>query len=301
MTGIHVSISAETLFHLGPIPITNSMFASLIISALLIVFALFTRLSLKKTDKPKGLQNVAEWIVETLYNLVYSVTGDVKKSKLFFAPVTTFFLFILLNNWFGLLPGFGTIGFNHEKEPNEVVIEEKSAVVPVEEIVESEILVEDHQTTGAFDTEDLTVQPSNQSETTTHAESKVFVPYLRAGTADLNTTIALALISFTMIQIFGVQFSQLGYFKKFLNFSSPINFFVSILELISEIGKIISFAFRLFGNVFAGEVLLVVISALVPILVPMPFYGLEIFVGLVQALVFAMLSLVFFNIATQHH
>lgn len=287
MTGIHVSISAETLFHLGPIPITNSIFASLIISALLIIFALITRISLKKTDKPTGLQNVAEWIVETLYNLVYSVTGDVKKSKLFFAPVTTFFLFILLNNWFGLLPGFGTIGFNHQADPTEHVTQEQTGVIPVEEAVVPQVEATDHQTANP---------PIEDAEV-----HSVFVPYLRAGTADLNTTIALALISFTMIQIFGVKFSQLGYFKKFFNFTSPINFFVGILELISEIGKIISFAFRLFGNVFAGEVLLVVISALVPILIPMPFYGLEIFVGLVQALVFAMLSLVFFNIATQHH
>ncbi len=287
MTGIHVSISAETIFHLGPIPITNSIFASLIISALLIIFALITRISLKKTDKPTGLQNVAEWIVETLYNLVYSVTGDVKKSKLFFAPVITFFLFILLNNWFGLLPGFGTIGFNHQAESSEEVTQEQTGAIPIDETIAPQVEATDHQVSNA---------PIENAE-----EHSVFVPYLRAGTADLNTTIALALISFTMIQIFGVKFSQLGYFKKFFNFSSPINFFVGILELISEIGKIISFAFRLFGNVFAGEVLLVVISALVPILIPMPFYGLEIFVGLVQALVFAMLSLVFFNIATQHH
>jgi F-type H+-transporting ATPase subunit a len=145
------------------------------------------------------------------------------------------------------------------------------------------------------------VEPAETTKSDESHDKGVFVPYLRAGTADLNTTIALALISFTLIQIFGVQYSHLGYFKKFFNFSSPIDFFVGVLELISEIGKIISFAFRLFGNVFAGEVLLVVISALVPILIPMPFYGLEIFVGLVQALVFAMLSLVFYNIATQHH
>jgi F-type H+-transporting ATPase subunit a len=299
MTGIHVSISAETIFHLGSIPVTNSMFASLIISAFLIGFAVITRLKLQNTDKPTGIQNVAEWLVETLHNLVFSVTGDLKKSARFFGPVATFFIFILLNNWFGLLPGFGTIGFTHSPEPKEIVVEESALLVPAEEIIEPEIIAEDHSVkTPEILTE---VEPAETTKSDESHDKGVFVPYLRAGTADLNTTIALALISFTLIQIFGVQYSHLGYFKKFFNFSSPIDFFVGVLELISEIGKIISFAFRLFGNVFAGEVLLVVISALVPILIPMPFYGLEIFVGLVQALVFAMLSLVFYNIATQHH
>jgi F-type H+-transporting ATPase subunit a len=88
------------------------------------------------------------------------------------------------------------------------------------------------------------------------------------------------------------------YFSRFINFKSPIMFFVGILEAISEISKVISFSFRLFGNVFAGEVLLVVVIGLVPYIAPMPFYGLEIFVGAIQALVFAMLTLVFFKMAT---
>ncbi len=303
MTGIHVSISAETIFHLGSIPVSNSMIASLIISCLLIVFAIVTRLSLKNTDKPTGIQNFAEWLVETLHNLVFSVTGDVKKTGRFFAPVATLFIFILLNNWFGLLPGFGTIGFTHAEESKTELHQEGTPLVPVGEVVDPEIMAAGH----VSETTEKLIE-ENQAESlktdTAHDESEKhgsFVPYLRAGTADLNTTIALALISFTLIQIFGIQAAHLGYFSKFINFSSPIAFYVGILELISEFAKIISFAFRLFGNVFAGEVLLVVISALVPILVPMPFYGLEIFVGLVQALVFTMLSLVFFNMATEHH
>jgi F-type H+-transporting ATPase subunit a len=104
-----------------------------------------------------------------------------------------------------------------------------------------------------------------------------------------------------MVQFYGVQFLHLAYFAKYFNFSSPIMFFVGILELISEFAKIISFAFRLFGNVFAGEVLISVIMYLAGLGVPIPFYGLEVFVGFVQALVFSMLSLVFFNMATQGH
>jgi F0F1-type ATP synthase membrane subunit a len=95
MTGIHVSISAETIFHLGSIPVTNSMFASLIISAFLIGFAVITRLKLQNTDKPTGIQNVAEWLVETLHNLVFSVTGDLKKKRSFFRSCSHFFYIYL--------------------------------------------------------------------------------------------------------------------------------------------------------------------------------------------------------------
>lgn len=124
------------------------------------------------------------------------------------------------------------------------------------------------------------------------------VPLLRGGTADLNITLGTAIVAVGMIQIFGVDSLGIKYFKKFINFSNPINFFVGILELVSEFAKIMSFSFRLFGNIFAGEVLLVVIAFLLPLLGPLPFIGLELFVGFIQALVFATLTLVFVNIAT---
>ncbi|MBI5356181.1 F0F1 ATP synthase subunit A [Candidatus Collierbacteria bacterium] len=125
-------------------------------------------------------------------------------------------------------------------------------------------------------------------------------PLLRAPTADINTTLALALLSVGLVQYYGLKTLKMEYVKKFFNFKNPILTFVGILELVSEISKIISFAFRLFGNIFAGEVLLVVTSFLVPFLVPAPFYGLELFVGFIQALVFSMLTLVFLNLATTH-
>lgn len=135
---------------------------------------------------------------------------------------------------------------------------------------------------------------------TIHGE-ELFIPILRAPTADLNTTIALALVAMFFVQYYGFKFQGLGYLKKFFNFSNPINAFVGILELISDISKILSFAFRLFGNIFAGEVLIAVMSFLVPVIAPMPFYGLELFVGLIQGLVFLMLSTVFMNMATLGH
>ena len=178
------------------------------------------------------------------------MTGDVKNSQIF-PLVATIFLFVIISNWMGLLPGFGSIGIWE-----------------------------------------------------THEGHEVFVPLLRSTFADINMTFALALISVTATQVFG--FAMLGFKgyggKFFINpFSDPIGCFVGILELFSEFSKMISFSFRLFGNVFAGEVLLLVISFLVPYIAPLPFYGLEIFVGFIQALVFSFLTLVFLNLATTSH
>ncbi len=125
------------------------------------------------------------------------------------------------------------------------------------------------------------------------------VPLLRAPAADLNFTLALALIAVTFVNVFGVI--ALGWKERlgtFLNFKGPISFFTGILELISEFAKIISFSFRLFGNIFAGEVLLTIMAFLVPYLVPLPFFFLEIFVGFIQAFIFGMLTLVFIAMAT---
>lgn len=122
---------------------------------------------------------------------------------------------------------------------------------------------------------------------------------LRSPSSDLNFTLAIAISSVLGIQIFGIMsVGFLKYFKKFVNFTNPINFFVGILELISEMAKIVSFSFRLFGNIFAGEVLLLVMYFLVPYFAPLPFMFLELFVGFIQALVFSMLTLVFLKIAT---
>lgn len=123
--------------------------------------------------------------------------------------------------------------------------------------------------------------------------------FLRSPSSDLNFTLAVAISSVLGIQIFGIMsIGFFKYFKKFVNFSGPINFFVGILELISEVAKIVSFSFRLFGNIFAGEVLLLVMYFLVPYFAPLPFMFLELFVGFIQALVFSMLTLVFLKIAT---
>jgi F-type H+-transporting ATPase subunit a len=279
--GLHISISAETIFYLFGIPVSNSMLTSLIVSGMLIALAIFAKRvmdSAQADQPPTRWQNFLEMVVEGLYNFVDSVVHNKAKSALLTPIFGSFFLFILLNNWLGLLPGVGTIGLTHEPGHMEVVQEAHAAV-------------EEHATG-----EHQEVQVEEHAE-----EHHVFIPIFRAGTADLNTTLSLAIVTMFIVQVLGVKFLSLGYFKKFFNFSSPIMFFVGILELVSEFAKIISFAFRLFGNVFAGEVLLAVMMFLLPLFLPMPFYGLEIFVGFIQALVFSMLSLVFYNMATISH
>lgn len=135
-----------------------------------------------------------------------------------------------------------------------------------------------------------------------HGEESVFVPFFRSPASDLNFTLALALVSVIMTNILAVR--SLGFFghmKKFFNFTNPIHFFVGILEFVSEFAKVISFSFRLFGNVFAGEVLLLIVGVLAPYLIPMPFIFLEIFVGFIQSFIFAMLTVVFIATATAGH
>lgn len=240
---MEISLAAEKIAHLGPIPITNSMVTSWIATALLVVLAYFAARNLKMI--PKGIQNVFEFIVEMLFGMIDSIFTDKKQTKKYFPYLATIFLFIITNNWLGIFPGVGSIGL--------------------------------------------------------HEHGK-FVPLLRSGNADLNTTLALATLTILMVQIYGVvAIGFKNYSTKFFNFKNPILLFVGMLELMSEFSRIISFSFRLFGNIFAGEVLLTVISMLLPYVGPIPFYMLEIFVGFIQALVFTMLASVFIKLAITNH
>lgn len=290
---LHISISAEPLFYIGSVPITNSILTSWIVTALLIFIALKFHRSRQSLSKPTGLQNLLEMIVETFYNLGNSITqSDLKTAAIMPIPFAAF-LWILANNWFGLLPGVGTWGINstEAEESNQEAAFPKA--VFASEPTETETYSYP-ETESAEPAEDAAGSVAESS-----AHTVKFVPILRPGTADLNTTLALALISVGATQVIGVKFLGKAYWSKFFNLKGIFSF-VGILELISEISKIISFAFRLFGNIFAGEVLLAVMMFLVPLLVPVPFIFLELFVGVIQALVFAMLTIVFMNIATIH-
>lgn len=269
---MHVSVAAETLFKIGPLPITNSLLTTFLVSLFLIILALVTYR--KISNLPSRLQSFMEIMIGALLNLTEDVAGKSFGRKIF-PLLATFFIFIILANWSGLIPGVGSVGIYEEKETAQIM--------------------QDSQTVLASGDNSTSEDSQKETETESH---QVFVPLFRGPTADLNTTIALALISVMMIQYYGLKNLGLKYLKKFFNFTNPINAFIGILELISEFSRIISFAFRLFGNIFAGEVLLTVVAYLIPFIAPLPFIGLEIFVGFIQALVFMMLSLVFISMAT---
>jgi len=259
------TLFAEPIFHIGSFTVTNSLINSWITVALLVIFFVLVGKKIKKI--PKGLQNIFEILLEEALKLADSVTGDRKKSEKFLPITLALFLFILVNNWLGLFPGIGTIGF----------IE-------------------------------------------TAKSHSIFVPFFRGGTADLNTTLALALFAVIGSHIFGViAVGSWEHFNKFINLKAfkeipkklrkdysvilvnPIHAFVGVVEIIGEVAKVASLSFRLFGNIFAGEVLLASMMALFAYFLPLPFMFLEIIVGIIQALIFAMLTLVFMTIATQNH
>lgn len=301
MGNIHISISAESLLNLFGFKITNSMLTSLGISAGLIVVSMLVKKIFSQPQKiPRGWQNFFELVVETVEGFVYSVVKDKDKTEAFTPFFLGFFIVILVNNWFGLMPGVGTLMVKdpHPAEALEYQQTEFDAETNADKETDhhesqSQTLSNIHQEENHIDADKKT--DSHQ------ADSHSLVPALRPGSADLNGTIALALMSVISIQYMGYKFQGLRYFRKFVDPSGPVQFFIGLLEIFSEIAKILSFSFRLFGNIFAGEVLLTVIFALLPVGGPMPFYVLELFVGFVQALVFSMLTLVFYNMATQHH
>ncbi len=280
-----VFIAAEPIFHIGSFVVTNALFTTWIVMIILIVIALITtRRYPKDLDKaenselvPSGFSNFIEWVIEGMHGLAQSVAG--KWTATFFPIVMTIFFIVITSNWFGLLPGVGTIGWLEHPHSTEV---------------------HGYVTDGIV----MTAEPAGPGE-----EGFVLVPFFRAPSTDLNFTLALALIAVGLSQYFGIKTQKLGYFKKFFDFSGfkqgammgVIMVFVGLLELIAEFARIISFSFRLFGNVFAGEVLLLVMAFLIPYIASLPFYGLELFVGFIQALVFMMLALVFFTLATQGH
>lgn len=267
----HVALAAEKLFSIGPFPVTNSVLTTWIVTIILIAFAYFSTRNAALI--PKGLQNIAEIAFESLEGFVTSIAGD--KTKVFLPIICAFFFFILFGNYFGLLPGVGSIGFWEHQEPAVAASEAKQS--------QTELKTENY--------------PDEQS---TVNNKRTFVPYLRSMNSDLNTTMALAIVSTVATHFLAIRYlGFFGYIAKFINVN-PIFLFVGLLELVGEVTKIFSLSFRLFGNIFAGEVLLTTaITKVFAVLAPVPFYFLEILVGFVQALIFSMLTLVFMVILTQ--
>jgi F-type H+-transporting ATPase subunit a len=257
-----VPAAAPVIFHIGPLPVTNSMILTWIITIGIIGFAQYATRDVKQV--PDGAQNFWEFLVESLRNFLEGVIGRVlvKQTFWFFA---TIFIFILFTNWFGLLPGVGTIGWGHPNAHGEL--------------------------------------------------SHISRPLLRGTNADLNMTFGMALIFFVcwiywaiksngfggaLLHVFGPKGNTTGLMKVFMIFIFAI---VGVLEVVSILMRPVSLAFRLYGNVFAGENMLEAMSNLIPALawlIPIPFYFMEVLVGIVQALVFMLLTAVFTLLICSH-
>ena len=260
-----VTIYAEPIFSIGNFHITNSLITSWLTVLILVSFFIVLRKKMSKV--PGKLQHFFEIIMDGALSLCDQVTNDRKISIKIFPLVFSLFLFILVSNWLGLVPFLGSFGF-----------------------------------------------------TATEGATHTFVPLFRSGTADINTTLAFGLMVVVASNIFGILvIGAWKSFNKYVNLKAlgsiftkafkdpsvlivaPITFFVGILELIGEFAKVASLSFRLFGNVFAGEVLLVSMATIFAYIVPAPFLFLEVFVGLIQALIFSLLAAVYFTIAAQDH
>jgi F-type H+-transporting ATPase subunit a len=255
------SIAPEQLFTLFGFPITNTFLCTWFVIVILFVVCY---LGLRRRDLiPSGMQNAFEWLVEGLLGLVEGVSGK-EKGRRFFPLVASFFIFILFANLIDVLPGVDTIGQVHG---------------------------------------------------TSHvgllwgAESSDLITWLRPPTTDLNLTLAMALVSVVATQFFGFSIlgakAQLG---KYFNFAALkrgpmgiVDVIVGFLEIVSELGRLISFSFRLFGNIFAGSVLLAVFAFLLPVVATILFIPFEIFIGAIQAFVFAFLTLIFMEVGTTSH
>ncbi len=242
---------------------TNTFLLSLVAGAIVIAFFLIA------TRRPKiipgRLQNGVEWAFQMLLNLCEEVAGK-KNGRKFFPIVASMFLYILISNWFSVLPGIDTIGVKNAS------LEGCKGV----------------NSAGAFLTGHL---------------SNCITPWLRPPTTDLNFTIALSIITVIMTQFYG--FRILGWrlqVGRYITLSEgPIGLVVGIMEFFLELVRLISLSFRLFGNVFAGDVLLLVMSFISVGVGSLPFYFLELFVGFIQAFVFAFLTLLYFTLGTTAH
>ena len=277
-----IEIAAEPI---GLGPITNAILTSFILSAIILIAALIIGRRLKL--RPGRVQNAVEGVIEALDGLVRD-TAPAKWAPRFFPICVTIFLFLLVSNMFGLLaPFLGSIGIVHASDHGTMAAEQLIFLRGTAE----EVLHHAHLEPG-------------------HHAGFVLVPFLRAPSSDLNLTLTLALITMFMVQVFGFWSSGIGYLGNFFRFKSlktkgiglgMVDVFAGLMELVSEVSKVVSFSFRLFGNIFAGEVILMVISALVTLGAVLAFFGFELFVGFIQAFVFFILSLSFFSLAVSHH
>ncbi len=316
----------------------NTFVAALLawLVVLLLVFSLKAK-SRTADEVPTGFYNVFEMILEGAYNFAQNIAGP--KVREFFPYFMSFILIILISNWMGLIPGYDSIGI-WESKPHFAALKAEEAFIADAkangiEINEEELEAVKHEAELAEDEANVwglrdglfLIRADNAIEgapieTDSHgyavgrnpeAADWTIVPFLRPASTDLNFTLAFALVAMVMVQYYGFKHLGFSYLNKFFPFleknwvdkvkSDPIKAIdpaVGILELVSEISKIISFSFRLLGNMFAGMVLLFVMGYILSV-ANLAFFGLELFVGVIQALVFALLTLIFMNSATEQH
>jgi len=274
----------ENFLGLGPFYLVNTLPTLAVTIVLLLVIGFAANRSLKKSQQtdlvPRGIGNVMEAILEMLYNMTEGSAGT-KWAKAIFPWFATIMIYVLFANLLKLIPGFESIGVLHHAHG------------------------EGHEITG------LGGVWSILTATKVEEGGYILAPFFRGISVDLNFTLSLALISFFSIQVMGVRAQGLGYFSKFFNtkrmfkvpFFGAMDFLVGLLEIISEFAKILSFTFRLFGNMFAGVVLVAVVASLLGkiSILPSMIMMFELFVGVIQAFVFGMLTMVFMAMATQGH
>jgi F-type H+-transporting ATPase subunit a len=275
---IEIKIQPDVIFYIGPLPVTNTLLCTWI--SIIVLVALFYAGTRRRDMIPRGMQNLMEWVVELLLGLVEGVSGK-EKGKKFFPLVATFFIFILVSNLLDVFPGVDTVGSIDITAIQQAHITSKPVL-------------------GFLLFGDL---------------SNKLVPWIRPATSDLNLNFAMALIAVITAQVFGFYtLGPLQHLGKYFNvttffrslvkldfqgmFQGVIEFFVGLIEIISELARVISLAFRLFGNIFAGSAVLAVFAFILPFFADIIFIPLELFVAFVQALVFALLTLVYLEIAT---
>lgn len=350
-----IIVAPETVFHAPGLDVTNTMFTSWIVVAILIAIGVYA--GRKASVVPTGFYGYVEGAVMALYGIVEQVAGP-ENGRRFFPLVGTIFFYILVSNYFGLLPMNAVIGVPEPNHGDTQVVFHQTTVAGIDlayfplksesidvgagehpllpEGVELDHGAEaEHEGEGAAEgtpaghgatltahsepmvsanpvgTDLATVAGAEGAEverTTDGRFSGILAPYFRSVMTDITAPLAIAIFSFIFVEFWGLQSLGIGYLGKFFAFSAIkkgplgiIDIFVGILEFVSELSRTVSFTFRLFGNVFAGEVLLLMMTFLVPFVLVDAFYGLELFVGLIQAFVFAILTTVFAVTAVSHH
>ncbi|MFO0704057.1 MAG: F0F1 ATP synthase subunit A [Patescibacteria group bacterium] len=282
--GIHISVKAEEILNILGFSITNSLIFSWLVMIIFLIIGIYYSRNIKRKKK-SGVFYVLHMFFMYMHDLIESVLHD--KVTYFYPLLGAYFFYILLNNWMGIMPTVGSV-----------------LIKPINAVSEQLVVNNDLRTENAKDLIDSKHEQSEniENELTSVEEHNEKIPLFRSNNADLNATVALALITVFFVQFYGFKFNGFAYLKKFFNFTSPVMAFVGILELISEFARILSFAFRLFGNILAGEILITIVAALLPPVtsfILIPFFTLEIMAGAIQALVFTMISTVLIGMATQ--